>query len=262
MNKKKLIILLIAVLIAILILARLAISITKKKTSVDDFSTIKELVEYDGHKYISTKNSEENGFEKDIFIQFSNPPINDDGTTNQNSYEILIQHVGGKMLGRNFRIIDEDKDITIRIKFEEDKITTYTINNDVKYWKNLIAKYQTSAYSEEETTNFTINSEVIKNAISNNWKYTNINLGTKDSNLAGYDIYYDEGYKIRTINSKIYNIVFTKEYTGPIINQITTSTNIEEVERTLGKPTLTNDIENIIGYKSKDIYILDRKSVV
>lgn len=255
MSKKRSIILsIIFLLIVILISIRIAVINSKTKTSINDFSTIKELVEYDGHKYINTIKSEEEQFEKDIYIQFSKEPIEQNGNVNQNLYEILISHISGKMLGNNFRIIDTEKDITIRIKFDKDKVSTYTINNDYKYWKNLKETYQINSYNVQTITNFTINSSVLKTVINNNWNY-NINLGSKDSNLGSYDIYYDEGYKIRTINSKIYNIVFTKKYTNEIINQITTSTNINEVKQILGQPTMQNNVGDIIGYKQNDIYI-------
>ena len=167
---------------------------------------------------------------------------------------MLISHISGKMLGKNFRIIDEEKDITIRIKFDQEKITTYTINNDYNYWKNLSKNYQVGLYTQEKLTNFSITSQELITLINNKWETNNLNLGNKNSTINNYDIY-EQGYKIRTINSKIYNIVFTKKYTNTIINQITTNSNTKSVEQILGKPTLQNSEGSIIGYKNQNIYI-------
>ena len=88
MNKKRnLIILAIILVLAIIVISRIVININKPKTSIDDFSSVKEIIEYDGHKYISMQNSTEEGFEKDIYITFSKPTLNDDGTNNKNLYE-------------------------------------------------------------------------------------------------------------------------------------------------------------------------------
>ncbi len=255
MSKKKLITILIIFLVILLVIIRLIVNISKEKNSIKDFGTIRELVEYDGHKYISQKKSEEEGFERDIYIQFSNEPITSDGISNQGLYEILIKHISEKVSGHNFKIIDEEKNIIIRIKYEDNKVSTYTINNDSKYWKNLLTDYETKRVSQERTTNFTINSSILANLINNNWEYDKLNIGTKDSECDNYNIYLDEGYKIRTINSKIYNIVFTKNYNQKIINQIGVGTSFNQIQSTLGEITYRSDTGDIIGYKGIEMYV-------
>ena len=83
-KKKVLIILTIILIIAIIIIAKITIDANKPKTSINDFSSVKELIEFDGHTYISMQNSTEEGYEKDIYISFSKPTINEDGETNKN----------------------------------------------------------------------------------------------------------------------------------------------------------------------------------
>ena len=88
-----LIIVSIIIIVAIIAIARILISRSKPKTSIEDFSSVKELIEYDGHEYIGMQKSREEGFENDIYLKFSKSPLNDDGTTNQGLYEIVISHV-------------------------------------------------------------------------------------------------------------------------------------------------------------------------
>ena len=85
--------------------------------------------------------------------------------------------------------------------------------------------------------------------------YSKVNLGTKESAIDNYEIYFDEGYKVRKIGSDIYNIIFTKNYANEIIKNITTSTSMENIQNFLGTPTYKDDKFNIIGYKSNDFYI-------
>lgn len=257
MKKKRIIIIVAIILVlAIIIVARIVINANKPKTSLDDFSSVREIVEYDGHEYISMENSTEDGYEKNIYINFSRPSINDDGTTNQNLYEIVISHIAGMLTGQNFRLIDTDKNIVVKIQFNDnDEVSLYTINDDAKYWEHIKSNYQIDNYTNETLTSMTITSQVLANIINNNWIYNNVNLGTRESTVDNYEIYFDEGYKVRKLGSEIYNIVFMQNYNGQILSEITSTTSVENVENMLGKPTYEDDNNGIIGYKCEYFYI-------
>ena len=255
-KKKVLIILTIILIIAIIIIAKITIDANKPKTSINDFSSVKELIEFDGHTYISMQNSTEEGYEKDIYISFSKPTINEDGETNKNLYEIVISHVAGMLKGQNFRMIDTEKNVVVKIKFDGNKnVNFYTINDDSKYWEHIKSNHQIDNYTNEPLTSMTITSQVLANIINNNWIYNNINLGTKESAVDNYEIYFDEGYKVRKLGSEIYNIIFTKNYTSELLSGINTTTSVENVENILGKPTYEDDNNGIIGYKCEYFYI-------
>ena len=124
-KKKVLIILTIILIIAIIIIAKITRDANKPKTSINDFSSVKELIEFDGHTYIPMQNSTEEGYEKDIYISFSKPTINEDGETNKNLHEIVISHVAGMLKGQNFRMIDTEKNVVVKIKFDDNKEAWY-----------------------------------------------------------------------------------------------------------------------------------------
>ena len=243
------------ILILILVIKKIIEYKTKPKTSVDDFASVKELVEFDGHEYIDMKDSQDAEFKNDIYIKFSKPPINDDGTTNQNLYEVVINHLAKKLIGNNFRLIDNEKGIIVKIKFNEDRISSYTINDDSKYWEHIKTNYQIDNYQKDNLTTLTINSTILANIINANWIYNNINLGTKDGTEDNYELYEEEGYEVRKLGSEIYNIVFTSEYKEEIVNGILSTASIENVENILGTPTYKDDINGIIGYKCEYFYI-------
>ena len=83
-------------------------------------------------------------------------------------------------------------------------------------------------------SNLTITSRLLANIINNNWIYNNISLGTKESTVNSYDIFFDEGYKIRKIGKEIYNIVFNKNYANEILQGVSTTTSVENVKSYLG----------------------------
>ena len=251
----KFIIIFLIIIFLILIIKRIIEYKVLPKTSVNDFATIKELVEFDGHEYIDIKKSEDKNYKKDIYIKFSKPTINEDGTTNKNLYEILISHLAGKIKNEKFRIIDEEKALTILVNSKEDGLASYTINNEKNYWEKISSEYQIENIDEEKILDLNIVSPLLLSIINNNWIYKNINLGTQDSKIDNYEIYFDEGYKVRKIGAEIYNIIFTEKYENEIIENITTTTKIEEIETILGAPIYKSDDFNIIGYKSNNLYI-------
>ena len=255
-KKKVLIIFTIILILLIIVIARIIINVNKPKTSINDFSSVKELIEFDGHTYISMGDSTEEGYDKDIYISFSKPTVNDDGSTNKRLYEIVISHVAGMLKGQNFRLIDTDKNIVVKIQFDEnDNVNVYTINDDSKYWEHIKTNYQIDNYTDEPLTSMTITSQILANIINNNWTYNNINLGTRESTVDNYEIYFDEGYKVRKLGSEIYNIIFTKNYTSELLRGINTSASVQNVENILGKPTYEDDNNGIIGYKCEYFYI-------
>ncbi len=262
MKKKKTIIISVVVIILILILVGAIISKTKnirsEKNSVNDFGNIKELVEYYDCQYISTKNSTEENFKKDINLVFPEDPISESGANNQYLYNSIISGMATKMDNKNFRVIDETRDITIRVYFIEDGRVTYTVNGDDNYFAHMESNYTMSNELVENITHIQANSNILVQIVNNNWKTTNLNLGTIDSIVNKYDIYFYEGYKIRKVNGKVYNLVFTSKYNMPVVNNLKPDANLEEVQNVLGTPTYNNNLETgekLIGYKTDYFYI-------
>lgn len=99
-----------------------------------------------------------------------------------------------------------------------------------------------------------IKSVELKSIIENNWK-DDVSLGTKETTFDNYDIYFDEGLEVRNIEGKIYNIVFTEKYENKIINNIKTSTTLNEIIEELGDPDFGGTSISLIGYKYDDFYI-------
>ena len=133
----------------------------KEITSVNDFNNIKELVEFNDCKYINMESSKEEGYKEDIYIEFSKDPIDENGNTNEILYDNLTSQIAGKLIGTNFRIIDESRSIIIRIQFEENAVSLYTINNDSQYFEHLKTKYQVTKYTEDKQTPIQISSNVL-----------------------------------------------------------------------------------------------------
>ena len=259
-KKRKIIIICVIVLFVLLIIGRVFQLFMQSQeprdiTSVNDFNDIREIVEFNGCTYIRMASSEEDGYEEDIYIEFGQEPIEEDGSTNEAQYDNLTSQIGGKIRGTNFRIIDESRNIIIRLQFENNEVSLYTINNDPSYFEHLKTEYQVSKFQEDPQTNIQISSNVLNAIVNNNWSASNLNLGSMDSTCGGYDIYFDEGYKIRNIYSRVFNIIFTPNYQNEVFPGIRTGMDSSEIRNVLGNPAFTDMNGSLIGYKNEQFYV-------
>lgn len=258
-KKLKLIIIIILVLIFLLvtglILYKALVEKNNEVSSIEDFENVKEIIEYNECKYIKTSNSDEDGFEKDIYLEFSKGVIEEDGTTNEVLYDNLTSQIAGKMKGTNFRLIDESKNIIVRIKFDGEEVSSYTINNDSQYFEHLKTRYQILNFKDDNNADIQIRSNELNSVINNNWQTSNLNLGTIDSVCSNYNIYFNEGFKIRNVYNKVFNIIFTKQYQKEVIQNIKTGMSNEEIIQVLGVPTYKDENNYLIGYKNQTLYV-------
>ncbi len=255
-NKNKVIVLIVIFLILVLIgLYAYTKKKMENKKNIDDFINVEELVEYFGCTYIKKEKSTEANYTDDIYIKFKIAPISDIGTSNQDFYEEVISAIQTKNGDKNIRIIDESNEIIIRIIYNSDtSSTTYIINDDTNYFKTMLLKYQSSKTLKQTSINDTISNE-LQSIINVNWIRRNAQLGSIDNSVKNYDIYYDEGYKIKTIGTKIFNIIFTKKYKNQIIGGIKTGMDNTDIENLLGVPNFKESSLNLIGYKTDKFYI-------
>ncbi|MBR3325125.1 MAG: hypothetical protein IKG14_03675 [Clostridia bacterium] len=217
---------------------------------------LKEIIESLDCIYYGEYTSSEEGIDTDIVIGLKTMPIDDKNLiSNQYYYETLIKAVSTKMQGKVFRLIDEKNNIFINIKENEKKVS-YTINGSNNYFETEIAKL--SKRKEEKQIKLNIKSEVLNTLIKNDWGRAQSReiLGTADKHENDYDYYNEKGYYLRTINTKIFNFVFTKKYQDEVFEGIKTGLSNREIKKILGAPEFENeDAEMLIGYKTNNFYV-------
>lgn len=148
--------------------------------------------------------------------------------------------------GRNINIV-------VLCNKEEKAITVIYYNGDRNYFERRDNEQNIEQYQEINLTDLTINSSELKKVIENDWQSGKVNFGTKESTFEEYDIFFEEGIKVRTTASTIYNIVFTEKYEKEIINGLKVNDTKEQIQKKLGTPAFTEN--NLIGYKGKQCYV-------
>ena len=256
-NNKNRIILVIVVLILCIIVSLLAVSVNVVKNinnndSVISTSELADIINELGSKYISVSESAEKGYNKDIYVEFK-CDLYEKGISQERVYAVLIESI---ILNQktNIRLIDESKNIIIRINYNVKENTYfYSINGEENYFEKNNSLNSLENYTEFENTELRINSEHLNRIIDLNWKYEQDVFGTKESIYNNYNIFFDEGIEVKLINGNVYNIIFNSKYEDNVLNNLNTGLDKKEIISVLGKPTFESG--DIIGYKNEDIYV-------
>ena len=260
LTKRAKIIIIIA-LIVFAILAALVAALVTRGAEEAEFRdgitvSIKEVVEKNGCEYISDSQSSEEGFDIDIYLKFGRDPVTEDGISSEPYYNTVFSSIAYETGFMNIRLIDESREITVKITCSENGYVENILINDKsveEYFRELLSEYAKMEPLEVTPISMTVSSQELNNLINSSWNPSNVNLGTKESTFEKYDIYFEEGIEIRNISKRVFNIVFTDKYQNEVISGIKVGADLEAIEDRFGE--VHYESTGIVGYKTNDFYI-------
>lgn len=268
-NNKKAILIISVILLILITVLFIALAILKSQneknkmieqvktyTSIEDFKTLEEVATYLECNFIKQINSKSENCDIDVYIKIKYQPYTD-GKSNKGFFDKLVLYSANVLRYQNFRIIDSKNDITIEVQCdkEKQKVKSMAINGEINYFAKYDSYSEIKNIDNEQTVNFDIQSAILKKIIDKNWQVTSRDIGTIESCFEQYDIYFDEGIKVREVENKVFNIVFTNKYKENIVNNIKTTTSKDDIIKILGEPIYSDKTTDCIGYKGKDIYV-------
>ena len=232
--------------------------------SIEDFKTVEEVIIYKKAKYIKEEESNVEGYDVDIYTNLKYPLYTD---TENNSlfYKDMIKKIEYVLKYKNFRVIDEEKNIVIAAICDASKksIVKLYVNGEENYWENReLATNLNRINTQEASRNIVIQSEELKNLIANQWKRNKLKIEITKNKIGDYEIFEEQGLQIRTIYKKVFNIIFTSDYNKEVVNNIKTGTDLKEIIRILGTPTFGEENLGLIGYKGEKIYVFFTESKI
>lgn len=264
-NKKRKKRIIIITIVILLLLISLAIIFRQKDNdnesentiqNIEDFSSIEEALEMFDCRLIREKELNEEDFKLEIYLEFAKD-LYTNGVDNKTYFKNICQVLAEVLDFENFKLIDEKKEIAIHVvnSKESQVVVAMIINGDINYFGNKNSENTLKNYEKFQVTNMQIQSSILNSLINSDWNTRQVNFGTKENEENNYSIYEDEGIKIRSIARKVYNIIFTENYTENIINNINVKTKREDVIKILGEPTFEEEYLDLYGYKGNDIYV-------
>ena len=230
-------------------------------TSVKEFESVREVAVYLGCDYIKEEELKDQDYSKRIYLKF-NKGLYSGNVSNEEFFQKLAIYTANVLDFSNFIFIDESQNITIEVICDkEEKVVKHIkINGDANYYADKESRKNLDSFKNTNISDITINSDIINNLIKNNWVERKVSFGTKESSLDDYDIYFDEGIKVKRIGDKVFNVVFTERYSKEIVNNLKVGVSFENVKKSLGQPIIEDS--SIIGYKGEKIYIFFEKDEV
>ncbi len=267
-NDKKMLIILFCVVISLAVtyyaISNIDFSDNTELNEIDinSFKTIEDVLKYYNCTFIKQEKSIEKDYSVDIYATLSEIPYEDDDNINELFYTRLIQFSASVLNFQNFRIIDEKNNITVSVICANNSISKFYINGIEDYFTYIKSQISLKDYKAIEETIFEVNAEELRNLLDNNWSYFNLNIGNYDSIFQKYEQYTEKGLKIRKLDQKIYNIVFTKNYTNPVISGIMVREAFDVAKTKLGTPAFEDTENGVYGYKGKDFYIFVTKDEI
>lgn len=274
-NRKNKTILIIVVLVLCIILSLLSIlvAVSNNKNNIeisssdnneikeiDNFKSIKEILEYSGAKYISQENMKKSDYNIKILTEFKYN-LYEESLSQERYFLAIINRISYFVrYNQNYILIDESKNIEIKVKCKNNTIDEILINGEEDYYLKHDNKNSLNNRIEDEIIELRAQADELETVIDNNWKYDETIFGSKESEFNSYHVFHDEGITVRTIQNKVYNIVFNSTYQDNTVNGIKVGDSFEAIIERLGEPIYINDTNNCIGYKTNDFYVFFSKN--
>ena len=201
-------------------------------------------------KLLKVEGSKEKEYKIDIYLKFGQQPSEDENS-NKEYFEYLMTLINPILNKKNFRLIDKEKNMIIRGKFNAKGIIKYIVNNDINYFANITSFQNFYEISNNDKINPEIRSkEELIDLLNNDWnRNTSKTIGKITRSVKNVDYYDNNGYSIKMIDGKVAAIIFNKNYNKEVFEGIYPGIPENDFKyRTLN--TSSNDI-SIQGFDSQ-----------
>ena len=269
-NKRKKIIIISAIIILLFLITILTVKLNQQKkkqqhleeetqrvkqyTSVQQFTSMEEVALYLNCTFIKQEEVQGSNINYNVYMKLPNE-VCTNKVENKTFFENLIQYSAHALDYKNFCIIDENNKtkILINCNYDNKSVNAYSIDGIVNYFEKQENIQNMNNLKTIKPIEITLTSSQLNQIISNNWSTNGLNLGTLESTYRNYDVYFDEGYQIRKVDGKVFNIVFTSKYIENVVSNLKVSSTKDEIKKVLGEPQFENG--DLIGYKGNNVYV-------
>lgn len=259
---KAIIITLIILVIIFIVLLIIVGSREIKKQNTPIYSTIEEmpdvatLINQMYGEYIKMEDSQDERYFKDIYVDLKYG-LYEGEESEETFYKSLITTVAQKMNYENVRIIDEEKQIEVKIicDTENGELIGSYINGDTNFYGHYESQKALANYKKTTVTELNIESKEINTLVQNGWNKNTLSIGEAEDEIDDYIEYADFGINIYEIDEKVFNLLFDTRYTGAVVNGIKVGDSFETIISKLGTPTFGSRDDVYIGYKGEELYV-------
>lgn len=216
--------------------------------------TVRSIVEDSGSTYIKRDR-------KKIYVNFEKDLYEEDGQSNEEYFENIVEEFKEleEFKEEPFSLIDEEKYVNIRVKYNVDTKEHTIVYNDMEdffeksnpenYCKvdnvDIIEKIELVPAASELSK--LVNKKMFFNAIKNT-----IGEGTDLGN--GFTSYKDNSILLNITNNKVKTIIFTDKYETEIFHGVKVGIDFEQLEKRFKGKASVSDKYGYAMYRTKDVY--------
>lgn len=225
-------------------------------STIEEMPDVETLINQMYGKYIKMEDSQNEKYYKDIYVDLKYG-LYEGEESKENFYNSLITTVAQKMNYDNVRVIDEEKQIELKIVCDKENgqlIGSY-INGDTNFFGHYESQKALANYKKMKITELNIESAEINTLIQNGWDKNKISIGEPENQVDEYIEYADFGINIYEIDEKVFNLIFDDRYEGTVVNGIKVGDSFNTIISKLGAPTFGSADDFYIGYKGEDLYV-------
>lgn len=218
--KKKKILRNILIVLAVILTIAFVRQLFKENIGID-IKELSSVLDKTGTKLLKVEGSKEKEYKIDIYLKFGQQPSEDENS-NKEYFEYLMTLINPILKKKSFRLIDKDKDMIIRGKFNANEIIKYIVNNDVNYFANIASLENIGNLPKEsDLINPVIKSPELIDLLNNDWnRNTSKTIGKITRSVKNVDYYDNNGYSIKMIDGKVAAIIFNKNYNKEVFEGI------------------------------------------
>ena len=202
----------ILIILSIILVIALVRQLLKENIGIN-INELSSTLEKTGTKFLKAESGKEKEYRVDIYLKFGQQPVENE-TSNKEYFEYLMTLINPILKKKSFRLIDKDKDMIIRGKFNANGIIKYIVNNDVNYFANIASLDNIGNLPKEsDLINPVIKSPELIDLLNNDWnRNTSKTIGKITRSVKNVDYYDNNGYSIKMIDGKVAAIIFNKSY--------------------------------------------------
>ena len=225
-------------------------------STIEEMPDVETLINQMYGKYIKMEDSQNEKYYKDIYVDLKYG-LYEGEESKENFYNSLITTVAQKMNYDNVRVIDEEKQIELKIVCDKEngKLIGSYINGDTNFFGHYESQKALANYKKMKITELNIESAEINTLIQNGWDKNKLSIGEPENQVDEYIEYADFGINIYEIDEKVFNLIFDYRYEGTVVNGLKVGDTFDTVTSKLGAPTFGSADDLYIGYKGTDLYV-------
>ena len=210
----------ILIILSIILVIALVRQLLKENIGIN-INELSSILEKTGTKLLKAESGKEKEYRVDIYLKFGQQPSENE-TSNKEYFEYLMTLINPILKKKSFRLIDKDKDMIIRGKFNANGIIKYIVNNDVNYFANIASLENIGNLPKEsDLINPVIKSPELIDLLNNDWnRNTSKTIGKITRSVKNVDYYDNNGYSVKMIDGKVAAIIFNKSYNKEVFEGI------------------------------------------